>query len=121
MKFQKSLIAAGVAALIPLSATTLANEGDKAGASAQFDALDANRDGRISQAEAAVDSTITFSTADADGDGYLSKSEWKKNSKGSSHQTPQSMPQSEPASPTDPTQPVDPSSTPQSDTEAPRQ
>jgi hypothetical protein len=126
MKFQKTLIAAGIAALIPLSATTLAGEGkDKAGATAQFDALDANRDGRISQAEAAVDSTITFSTADADGDGYLSKAEWKKSSKGGSHdQMPQSSPQStEPVSPTDPTQPqpVDPSSTPQSDTEAPRQ
>ena len=43
-----------------------------------FDKLDTNRDGRISQAEASVDTNIVFTSADANGDGYLDKSEWKR-------------------------------------------
>ena len=43
-----------------------------------FDKLDTNRDGRISQAEASVDANIVFSSADANGDGYLDKAEWKR-------------------------------------------
>ena len=38
-----------------------------------FDKLDTNRDGKISQAEASADTNIVFSSADANGDGYLDK------------------------------------------------
>jgi len=80
MTFPKSLIAAAVIAVLPLSA--LAGDKDKTQApmgtvaSAQFDTLDANRDGRISREEAATDSKIVFSTADKNGDGYLDNSEY---------------------------------------------
>ncbi len=47
-----------------------------------FKKLDTNGDGRISQAEAAADSTIVFSTADANGDGYLDSAEWKASIQG---------------------------------------
>ena len=121
MKARKTLIAIGIATLIPLGAA-MADDYDKSGKSAKapsFDTLDANHDGRISQAEASVDSTIVFSSADANGDGYLDKSEWKNRSKGSANPAPQSAP----VSPTDPSMPpaTDPSSTPQPDTETPRQ
>jgi len=114
----RSLITLAVAALIPLGAAVA---GDKSGKAASFDALDANSDGRISQTEAAVDSKIVFSSADANGDGYLDKAEWKASLKGSAAPAP--APQSEPVSPTDPSMPqaTEPASTPQSDTETPRQ
>jgi hypothetical protein len=112
---KKSLIALTVAALIPLGAAVA---GDKSGKAPTFDSLDANSDGRISQTEAAVDSKIVFSSADANGDGYLDKAEWRASLKGSASPAPQS----EPVSPTDPSMPqAEPSSTPQSDTETPRQ
>lgn len=116
MKASRSLIALTVAALIPLG-TAVAGDHDKAGKGATFDALDANSDGRISQAEAAVDSTIVFSTADANGDGYLDKAEWKASMKAGKSTAP--APQSEPVTPTDPSTPqaTEPSSTPQSDME----
>ena len=75
-----SLIAMAVAAALPLAA--FAGEKDKTAApmgvttSAQFDKLDTNRDGRISQAEAASDSKIVFSTADKNSDGYLDSTEY---------------------------------------------
>jgi hypothetical protein len=80
MTISKSLIAAAVVALLPLSA--LASDKDKTqapmgtAASAQFDTLDMNRDGRLSREEAATDSKIVFSTADKNGDGYLDNSEY---------------------------------------------
>lgn len=116
---KKSLITLAVAALIPLGAAVA---GEKSGQAPSFASLDANSDGRISQTEAAVDSKIMFSTADANGDGYLDKAEWKATMKGSAT-TPAPAPQSEPVSPTDPSVPQasDPASTPQSDTETPRQ
>ena len=63
MKVRKTLIAAAVVALIPLGASAIAGgndygDKDKAGAGASFKQLDANKDGRVSQAEAAVDSTV---------------------------------------------------------------
>ena len=77
MKFSKPMIAMAVVAVLPLAA--IAGDKDKTsapmGASAQFEKLDTNRDGRISQAEAAKDSKIVFSTADKNGDGYLDSSE----------------------------------------------
>ena len=80
MKFSKPLIAIAVAAVLPLSA--FAGDKDKMPApmgtptTAQFDKLDSNRDGRISQTEAAMDSKIVFATADKNGDGYLDSSEY---------------------------------------------
>ncbi len=80
MKISKSMIAATMIVVLPLAA--FAGEKDKAQApmgtavSAQFDTLDANRDGRISQAEAATDSKIVFSTVDKNGDGFLDSSEF---------------------------------------------
>ena len=80
MKISKSLIATAVIAVLPLAA--FAGDKDKTLApmgtatSAQFDTLDTNRDGRISPAEAAIDSKIVFSTADKNGDGYLDNSEY---------------------------------------------
>jgi Ca2+-binding EF-hand superfamily protein len=124
----RTLIA--VAALVPLAGTALANEGSdkssKAGAS--FDALDTNRDGRISRAEAAADSTIMWSSADANGDGYLDTGEFKKAMKSKSGETPTPQPQSEPmpndasGQPSDTVPPGEaPSTTPPTDTETPRQ
>jgi EF hand domain-containing protein len=122
MKTSKTLIALTLAAVIPLG-TAMAGDQygkdkDKSGSMSApgFDKLDTNRDGRISQAEASVDTNIVFSSADANGDGYLDKSEWKAQAKGSTSPTPQSTP--DPT--TDPA--VPPSSTPApSDTETPRQ
>ncbi len=80
MTISKSLIAAAVIAALPLS--VFAGDKDKTPApmgtvaSAQFDTLDANRDGRISREEAATDSKIVFSSADKNGDGYLDNSEY---------------------------------------------
>ena len=77
MKFSKPMIAMAVVAVLPLAA--IAGDKDKTsapmGTSAQFEKLDTNRDGRISQSEAAKDSKIVFSTADKNGDGYLDSSE----------------------------------------------
>ncbi len=89
--------AIAVATLIPLGTAVAGDygskDGDKSAASASFKKLDSNKDGRISQAEAAVDSTIVFSSADANGDGYLDSDEWKANAKGSNR------PQSQPSAP----------------------
>jgi hypothetical protein len=80
MKLSKSLIAAAVLVTLPLAA--FAVDKDKSvtpmttETSAQFDALDTNRDGRISPAEASSDSKIVFSTADRNGDGYLDNNEY---------------------------------------------
>jgi len=76
----KSLIAAAIVALVPLAA--IAGDKDKNPASSgtvaseQFNTLDANRDGRISRAEAASDSKIVFTSADKNADGFLDSSEY---------------------------------------------
>jgi hypothetical protein len=112
------LIATAAAALLPLAAAVAADndqygkEKDKSAMpDTAFKKLDTNGDGRISQAEAAADSTIVFSSADANGDGYLDSAEWKASTKG----TASPAPQSEPA----PTE--EPATTPPPDTETPRQ
>ncbi|HEU5135941.1 MAG TPA: hypothetical protein VFU13_12400 [Steroidobacteraceae bacterium] len=118
MKTSKTVIALAVAALIPMGAA-VAGDKDKAGYGATFDSLDVNRDGRVSQAEASADTTIVFTSADANGDGYLDKSEWKNRAKGDSKPMPQSAPEpsTDPAMP-----PADQSvSEPTPDTETPRQ
>ena len=122
MKTSKTLIALTLAAVIPLGAAVAGDQypKDKSGTMAApgFDKLDTNRDGRISQAEASVDTNLVFSSADTNGDGYLDKKEWKSHEKGStSPDTP--VPQSAPDATSDPA--VPPSSEPASDTETPRQ
>src|SRR5881394_820504 len=99
MKTSKTLIALAVAALLPLGAAVAADQygcKEKTGTGMSFDKLDTNRDGKISQAEAAADTDLVFSTADVNGDGYLDKSEWRKHEKaekGSTSPTPQSSPE----------------------------
>ena len=79
-KSTKSMIAATLFAVLPVS--VFAGDKDKtqapmgATASAQFDTLDTNRDGRISPVEASMDAKIVFSTADKNGDGYLDSAEY---------------------------------------------
>jgi hypothetical protein len=111
-----------VAALIPLGAAVAGDKDkDKSGyAGASFDTLDTNRDGKISQAEAGADTTIVFSSTDANGDGYLDKMEWKNRTK---DKMPAPTPQSTPEPATDPSvPPADQSaSEPMPDTETPRQ
>ncbi len=133
MKVRKTLIAVAVAALIPLGAAAVAGDNDygskdKAGSGVSFKKLDTNKDGRISQTEAAADSSLVFSSADTNGDGYIDKSEWKAaESKNGSSNHQQSMPTS-PNSPntsseTDPNMSpsAQPSGNPPPDTETPRQ
>jgi len=119
MKASKTLIAAAIAALIPLGAAVAADNGygekDKA---PSFDKLDTNHDGRISQTEAAADSQIVFSSADANGDGYIDSKEFKAASKKGSASP---APQSESTPPADPSMQQPSTTTPQPDTETPRQ
>ncbi len=139
MKYRNTLIAAAVAALVPMAAST-ALAGDKMSKSgAAFDALDTNRDGRISREEASADSKISFATADTNGDGYLDAKEFAKaekmarksgdtNSSDSTSPQPQSQssyPNDASGQQTEPVNPTDPSTTepttPPTDTETPRQ
>jgi hypothetical protein len=125
MKTSKTLIVLAVTALLPLGAAVAADQygsKEKTGMGMSFDKLDTNRDGKISQAEAAADTDLVFSTADANGDGYLDKSEWRKHEKAEKGST-SPTPQSSPAPTTDPSvPPSSQSSEPApSDTETPRQ
>lgn len=96
MKTRKSLIAAAIAALFPLGIAVAGDNDygghDKSASGASFKKLDANRDGRVSQAEAAVDSTIVFSRVDSNGDGYLDSTEWKSGMKSGGNQPPATQP-----------------------------
>lgn len=74
---------------------------DKPHANASFRKLDKNRDGRISQAEAAADSTIVWSSADANGDGYLDSQEWTA-SRGGADQSSRPGNGGVPSTPSDP-------------------
>ena len=82
MKISKPLIAIAAVAMLPLAA--IAGDKDKTSApmgtasGAHFDKLDANRDGRISQSEAAIDAKLKFSTVDKNGDGYLDSTEYSQ-------------------------------------------
>jgi hypothetical protein len=116
MKLSNSLIAIAVVAALPLA--VIAGDKDKMATpqatSAQFEKLDTNRDGRISQSEASSDSKIVFSTADKNADGYLDGSEYSK--RDMSHD---SMPNSAPA--TDSTTPRTDATAPGTDAATPRQ
>jgi hypothetical protein len=130
---KRGIIVAAVAALIPLTAAVAADndqygkDKDKSGMmEPNFKKLDTNKDGRISQAEAAADTTIVFSSADSNGDGYLDSTEWKASHKGNSgNPSPQSVPssphQEQVVKPEGTTPPTDSSTTPTPDTETPRQ
>jgi len=123
MKSRNLTIALAVAALIPLGAAVAGDQygnKDKMDASASFKKLDTNKDGRISQAEAAADSTVVFSSADANGDGYLDSAEWKASAKGSSQPQPQSQSESPDTTPPSSSAPPPPDSTRSPDTETPR-
>lgn len=77
-----------------------------AAAATDFNSLDANRDGRVSAAEARSHAELTssFATLDADSDTYLSQSEfakWNKGSKSSSPRAPSPSGNTSPA-PTSP-------------------
>jgi hypothetical protein len=122
---KKTMIVIAAATLIPLGAAVAGEGRDKSGSMGPtFDTLDANRDGRISQAEAASDSTIMFSSADSNGDGYLDKKEFRAAQKSGSSTAPQSqgMPQSSSpdSSTTDQTATEPSASEPTPDTETPR-
>lgn len=120
MKTSRTVVALAVAALIPMGAAVAGDKDkDKAGYGPSFETVDVNRDGKISQAEASADTTVVFTTADANGDGYLDKSEWKNRAKGATSPAPQSStePASDPAVP----QGDQSASEPQPDTETPRQ
>jgi hypothetical protein len=125
MKANRTLIAAAVAALIPLGAAIAADndqygDKDKSGMpDSSFKKLDTNKDGRISQAEAAADTTVVFSTADANGDGYLDSAEWKASAKGSSNKPQSDMPSSPHQEQV--IKPEGTTATPSPDTETPRQ
>lgn len=132
MKASKILIAVAVAALIPLGAAVAGDNDqygskDKSMSQTNFTKLDTNKDGKISQAEAAVDSTIVFSTADSNGDGYLDNDEWKASAKSGSSkpQSDSSSPRSDSSAPatSDPNMPqgTEPAGEPAPDTETPRQ
>ena len=85
MKTSKTLIALTLAAAIPLGVAVAGDqyaEGQVGHERPAFDKLDTNRDGRISQAEASVDTNIVFSSADTNGDGYLDKSGVEEPGKG---------------------------------------
>ena len=79
------LLAAAVA-LVPLAGFAAGDKGDNKAMSKapadqpiSFEALDANKDGRISMPEASADPRLVeaFSTADKNGDGYLDSTEYQ--------------------------------------------
>jgi hypothetical protein len=95
MKPSRSLIAAAVVASLPLLAIagddkTPAPMGTKA--SAQFDALDTNRDGRISRTEASTDSKIEFASLDRNSDGFLDSMEFSHRDMTHESSTPATQP-----------------------------
>jgi EF hand len=122
----RNLMIIAAAACIPFAATAAEGSKDKSGSMGpSFDTLDMNHDGRLSQAEASVDATIMFSTADKNSDGYLDKSEFRSRDKTGMTPAPQSLPESSPDA-TSPTTDRSMTETPPNtdakpDTETPRQ
>ena len=98
MKPSKLFIAATAIALLPLAA--IAGDKDKTPApmgtkaSAQFDALDTNRDGRISRTEASSDSKIEFASLDRNSDGFLDSIEFSHRDMTHESSTPATQPSS---------------------------
>jgi Ca2+-binding EF-hand superfamily protein len=92
------VLAAAVLMLAPLTAVNAqtkdkVDKTDKAMTKApadqavSFDALDANKDGRISMPEASADAKLVeaFSAADKNGDGYLDNAEYESIAKQPKH------------------------------------
>lgn len=81
------LVAAALSALVPL--VGIAAEGAKtqpataAGQGGSFEALDSNKDGRISMPEASADPKLVehFASVDKNGDGYLDNDEFDSRKK----------------------------------------
>ena len=98
-----------LAALVLVGAGAMASAADTSMSSTKFSDLDANRDGRVSAAEAQSHSQLTqgFRTADSNGDGYVSEAEF--NAWTASTKTEPST--SESQSTTAPTDPATPQST----------
>lgn len=120
MKTSKTLITLALAAIIPMGVAVAGDskDKDKSHSGASFETLDTNRDGRISQTEAGADSSVMFTRADANGDGYLDKMEWRSHTKdGNDGSNPSTQSTPDPVS--DSTAPS--SVEPTTDTETPRQ
>jgi hypothetical protein len=81
-------LAAGIVSAQDVAPPAATSPGMSQGAAAatDFNSLDANRDGRVSAAEARSHAELSssFATLDADKDSYLSQSEFDKWNKGSS-------------------------------------
>ena len=81
------LLAAAAVVMIPLAGLAAEPEtmppSETTGPGATFDALDTNKDGRISMPEASADPKLveSFSTADKNGDGYLDNTEFESAAK----------------------------------------
>ena len=79
----KTRLLVAVTALLPLAGIaadkTTPTSKPQATQAGSFDALDANKDGRISMPEASADAKLveSFSTADKNGDGYLDSAEYE--------------------------------------------
>lgn len=69
------LLAAGVAVAIVPTASFAKGEGRGNGPRITFEALDADGNGEVTQAEMAAVGAARFSDADTDGDGFLTKEE----------------------------------------------
>jgi len=85
---KKSVLGLSAAAVLLVSGAAFANDQDTRVAAvdksaAAFQKLDSDTDGRVSAIEAANDTKVAtgFTQADVDGDGYLSKSEFKSMSR----------------------------------------
>jgi hypothetical protein len=71
-------LAAGLPLIAPAADQTVPVT--PSGVSISFDALDVNKDGRVSLPEASADASLVegFSTADKNGDGYLDNAEYDR-------------------------------------------
>lgn len=107
---RKSLIAIAAGSLIAGSALAGESRDQSGSTGPSFDTLDTDRDGRISQAESAIDTNLVFSNVDHNSDGYLDKDEWFNRGESATAPQPQSTPDQQP-----------PVSEPAPDTETPRQ
>jgi len=83
MKASRLLIAAALAAMLPLAAATAQSPtpaeepAQPAQQGATFESLDTNSDGKISKTEAAVNASVTeqFTRYDRNGNGFIEKDE----------------------------------------------
>lgn len=107
---KKSTIIISAMAAAVMTATAY-GQSSATGETTSFNSLDANRDGRISQTEAAMHSELSaaFATADSNGDGSLSPAEFSKWAGQSSGKDGSSSSDSSDASPSTPRSDATPS------------